>query len=85
MTSRGERSFLIREYQMIKNNAKVESIDGSGLMTIKVNCEFPIGSQTRERMWDRLLDRYPRTFAFENKVEIQLDYAYELGFPFTPP
>ena len=70
---------------MIKNNAKVESIEGSGLMTIKVNCKLPIGAKTIERMWDRLLDRYPRTFAFENRVEIRLDYAYELGFPFTPP
>ena len=70
---------------MIKNNAKVESIEGSGLMTIKVNCKLPIGAQKRESIWDRLPDRYPRAFAFENKVEIRLDYAYEFGFPFTPP
>ena len=85
MTSRGERNFLIREYQIIKNNAKIESLEGTGLMTIKVNCKLPIGAQTRDIIWDCLPDRYPKTFGYENKVEIQLDYAYALGFPFTPP
>ena len=85
-TSRAERNFLIREYQIIKNNAKVESLEGVGLMTIKVNCKLPQGEETSGvSVWDPLANRYPRAFSYENQVAIKLDYAYRLGCPFTPP
>ena len=84
--SRGERNFLIREYQIIKNNAKVESLEGVGLMTTEVICillEEAVPSGVS--IWDSLANRYPRTFGCENQVAINLNYAYTLGCPFTPP
>lgn len=70
---------------MIKNNSKVVILKETGLKTIRVNCKLPLGAQTRDSIWDNLANRYPRTFGYKNKVEIHLDYAYELGYPFTPP
>ena len=83
--SRGERKFLIREYQIIKNNAKVELCDRPNIITINLNCRLPQGARPRASIWDPIASRWPRAFASENEVTLHLDYAYALGYPFTVP
>ena len=72
-TSRGERNFLINEYQIIKNNAKVQSYQGIGLMTINVHGNISKGQRLSCSIGD-YADICNRTIHFA--------YTYTIGYKF---